>query len=518
MKKNRFGVALLSLCLLTALLFVGCGGKTAPPAAGTTGTDSGGESATEENWVPTLPRGLSFGTEEDPVQIRFLIAEPSMNKGGNFSERSICLESYDENDASASKVDAKVYGRNCLVEKNLGVLILPTVIDNAIIKNTLYNDLLSGVSDFDVLCGYQAHDTAIATAGLLADYNNLASLNADYIALNQDYWSQTYNEALAYKGKMFWITGDLSLRYLGGMYCTFVNMDRYKAMFEGDYGDLYDLVDDKKWTLDLMMTMSQAVWDDTDSSGAAEETDSVLGFVTEGGDMLDGMAIGAGVNFSERDESGDVSIVFVDNKKTQTAFSFAGKMYNFLYKGGYGAYVPEKFNHSATGMTIFASGKALFTHDKIYQAENYLTDMKNYGIIPSPMLDETQTAYRAAIHDGCTLFGLYRQSDSLPAAAATLEAMASISHSTVTSAYYDEALKLRYSRDPQSAKMIDLIRDSVYIDFAFGWGTSLCNIHNFFRTAVQKEPTSSMFRKDKSTWVQALEKLTDALGEVGQNR
>ena len=106
MKNNRIGVALLSLCLLTALLFVGCGEKTAPPAAGTAGTDSGGESATEENWVATLPRGLSFGTEEDPVQIRFLIAEPSMNKGGNFSERSICLESYDENDASASKVDA----------------------------------------------------------------------------------------------------------------------------------------------------------------------------------------------------------------------------------------------------------------------------------------------------------------------------------------------------------------------------------------------------------------------------
>ena len=91
--------------------------------------------------------------------------------------------------------------------------------------------------------------------------------------------------------------------------------------------------------------------------------------------------------------------------------------------------------------------------------------------------------------------------------------MASISHSTVTSAYYDEALKLRYSRDPQSAKMIDLIRDSVYIDFAFGWGTSLCNIHNFFRTAVQKAPTSSMFRKDASEWKGALEKLITALEE-----
>lgn len=512
MKKNRIGVSFLLLCLTLALLFTGCKGQKAPPED-TAATDTGEDSKTEENWVPTLPRGLSFGSETDPVQIRFLIAEPSRNKGGRFSERSICLEDFDETDTSASKVDSKVYGRNCLVEKNLGVLILPTVIDDGIITNTLYNDLLSGVSDFDVLCGYQAHDTAIAAAGLLADFNTLGSQDADYIALEQDYWSQTYNEALSYKGKMFWITGELSLRYLGGMYCTFVNLDRYKAMFEAEYGSIYDVVEAGEWTLDTMMTMSRAIWDDTDASGKADENDSVLGFVTEGCDMLDGMAIGAGVNFSERDSDGDISITFADNSKTQKAFSFTGKMHSFLY-GDYGAYVPEKFNHSATSMTIFASGKALFTHDKIYQAENYLTDMKNYGIIPSPMLDSEQNGYRAAIHDGCTLFGLYRQSESLAAAAATLEAMAAISHTDVTTAYYDEALKSRYSRDPQSAKMIDLIRDSVYIDFAFGWGNSLNAIHNFFRDAVQKEPTSSMFRKYASGWKEALNKLTASLEEA----
>lgn len=512
MKKNRLCTAVLLLLLSGAMLFAGCGKKTPPQQ--NPDTSGGGESeSTEENWVPTLPRGLSFGTEENPVEIRFLIAEPSRNKGGRFSERSICLEEFDESDPTVGAVDSKVYGRNCLVEKNLGVLILPTVIDDGIITNTLYNDLLSGDSSFDILCGYQAHDTAIAAAGLLANYNDLASRNANYVSLDQDYWSQTYNEALSYQGKMFWITGELSLRYLGGMYCTFVNMDLYKANFEETYGSIYSVVDDMEWNLDLMMTMSKAIWNDTDLSGKADEGDSVLGFVTECCDMLDGMAIGAGVNFSERDDDGNITLTFTDNSKTAKAFSFTEKMHNYLY-GEYGAYVPAKFNHSATSMTIFSSGKALFTHDKIYQAENYLTDMKNYGIIPSPMLDSDQTAYRAAIHDGCTLFGLYKESDSLPAAAATLEAMAAISHTEVTTAYYDEALKSRYSRDPQSAKMIDLIRDSVYIDFGFGWGNSLNAIHNFFRDAVLKAPTSSMFRKYTSTWNDALAELLEALEQV----
>ena len=513
MKKNRLCTAVLLLLLAGAMLLAGCGRKTPSPEK--PGTSGGGDESgsTEENWVPTLPEGLRFGTEEDPVEIRFLIAEPSRNKGGRFSERSICLEEFDENDPMVGAVDSKVYGRNCLVEENLGVLILPTVIDDGIITNTLYNDLLSGVSSFDILCGYQAHDTAIAVAGLLANFNDLERLGADYVALEQDYWSQSYNEALSYKNKMFWITGELSLRYLGGMYCTFVNMDLYRANFEQQYGNIYDVVDSMEWNLDLMMTLSKTIWSDTDLSGKADEGDSVLGFVTEGGDMLDGMSIGAGVNFSERDENGDITLTFTENGKTAKAFSFTEKMHNFFY-GDYGAYVPAKFNHSATSMTIFASGKALFTHDKIYQAENYLTDMKNYGIIPSPMLDSEQTSYRAAIHDGCTLFGLYKQSDSLPAAAATLEAMASISHTEVATAYYDEALKSRYSRDPQSAKMIDLIRDSVYIDFGFGWGKSLNNLHNFFRDAVEKAPTSSMFRKYISTWRASLAELTEALEAV----
>lgn len=514
MKQNKIRMSALLLFLAFSMLFAGCSGKTDPSSnSGTTAGVEDDGSKTEPNWVSTLPSGLSFGTEEDPVEIRFLIAEPSRNKGGRFSERSICLEDFDESDPTVGAVDSKVYGRNCLVEENLGVLILPTAIDDGIISNTLYNDLLSGVSSFDILCGYQAFDTAIAVAGLLANFNDLERLDADYVALEQDYWSQSYNEALSYKNKMFWITGDLSLRYLGGMYCTFVNLDLYRANFEETYGSIYSVVDDMGWDLDLMMTMSKTIWSDTDLSGKADEGDIVIGFITEGKDMLDGMSIGAGVNFSERDENGNITLTFTDNSKTAKAFSFTQKMHDFFY-GDYGCYVPAKFNHSATSMTIFASGKALFTHDKIYQAENYLTDMKNYGIIPSPMLDGEQTAYRAAIHDGCTLFGLYKQSDSLPAAAATLEAMAAISHTEVTPAYYDEALKFRYSRDPQSAKMIDLIRDSVYIDFGFGWGKSLNNLHNFFRDAVDKGATSSMFRKYTSAWRELLTELTETLEAV----
>ena len=83
----------------------------------------------------------------------------------------------------------------------------------------------------------------------------------------------------------------------------------------------------------------------------------------------------------------------------------------------------------------------------------------------------------------------------------------------VTTAYYDEALKYRYSRDPESAEMIDLIRDSVYVDFAFAWGRSLNNIHNYYRTAVNSEtaPSVTTFKKGANGWNAKLELLLTAL-------
>ena len=43
--------------------------------------------------------------------------------------------------------------------------------------------------------------------------------------------------------------------------------------------------------------------------------------------------------------------------------------------------------------------------------------------------------------------------------------MAAQSWRTVTPTFFDLALKHRYSRDPETSAMLDLIKDSVYINF-----------------------------------------------------
>lgn len=56
-----------------------------------------------------------------------------------------------------------------------------------------------------------------------------------------------------------------------------------------------------------------------------------------------------------------------------------------------------------------------------------------------------------------------------------LEALAAQSYRTVTPAYYDVALKNRYSRDADTAEMIDLIRSSAILNFECIYNESIGN-------------------------------------------
>ena len=502
-KIKRLLLLLLTLALLLGALacFAGCD-KDKGKEEGTTVDNSGVTDETDNGYRDDLPSNLKFENEE----IKFLIGEVSSGLGGTFAERSIAIDGYAIGDAGTNTVDEQVYYRNLDVEDRLGVIISPHALSTAVTGSILLNDLRSGTSEYDVISAYQIHDIPMATEGLILNFNAMSQHSADYVDISKEYWDKSYSEALSYNNAMYWVTGDLSLSYLGGKYCTFVNLDLYNDALKDTYGDIYTLVENKGWNLDVMATMIEQiavsaddVWDETDT----------LGFVIENADQLDGMSIGAGVKFSVTNEAGEISIALSDTKTYPAGLEFAKKMWSILYDNNKGTYMAP-FKHSANSLGLFSQGTVLFTHNKILLAEIYLTEMESYGIIPSPMLNEAQGTYYAAIHDSCSMYGIYSQSSQIAAAAATLEAMASMSEAIVT-AYYDEALKYRYSRDPESAKMVDLISDSVYIDFAFAWGKELNNIHNFYRTFINEDKAPSNTSKYKNSWNVQLQKLLTAL-------
>lgn len=104
---------------------------------------------------------------------------------------------------------------------------------------------------------------------------------------------------------------------------------------------------------------------------------------------------------------------------------------------------------------MFQNDKGLLM-DMTFFYISSLRDMDaNFGIIPYPKYDEAQENYLSRI-EGCELTGVPVTADP-EFVSVVLEALASDSAKNVVPAYYDVALKTKYTRDEESAEMLDVI-------------------------------------------------------------
>ena len=488
MMRKIITVLLCLTILASAFALVGC------PAADTESGDQSKVDALEHL------KGLDF--EGDDIVIVYV-------EGGNgtFTARSLGLAA-DEDTGDA--VDSKVYERNSTVQSMLNVSIEPFegAVNFGDLSGTISSSLAASSGEYDIIAGYQYFDIGLAAEGYLINLNNLSSetYNADYLRLDADYWSARYNDALSYNGATYWITGDLALRYLGGMYCTFVNGDIYDSVLKPTYGSIYDIVKNNEWTLDKLFEMSEACYDDENGDGETDQDDR-LGFAIETSmDPIDGMAFGSAITFSVKTE--DTVDVYLRNKRT---VEFGEKMAKIIDSKSF--FAPDgKDSHNQ--MDLFASGNVCFTVASVFHAEVGLREMKNFYIIPVPKLNTDQTSYSSGIHDGCTIFSIPYDAPDVAASAATLEAMAAESKRIVTPEYYDSALKYKYTRDTEAAEMIDLIRDCAYTDFAAAWSEDINNIVHFFRENKDNLGTiSSKMGKLEKGWQTKMDDLLAKLDE-----
>ena len=93
---------------------------------------------------------------------------------------------------------------------------------------------------------------------------------------------------------------------------------------------------------------------------------------------------------------------------------------------------------------------------------NYLPGSSvDFGIAPIPKYDKEQQSYSTTLNYKYSLYMISRGTDIPEVAAYTLEALASESYRSVTPNLYEVAMKIRYTTDATSQRMIDQIRNGV---------------------------------------------------------
>lgn len=482
----------MSMLLLCAMLtsLAACGStaevETAPDMAADTET----ETETEKRWLDDVPEMDLGGTS-----IRFIL-EDGVND--NLTERSLVAEEDAEDIVSAA-----VYNRNLSISERLNVNI--EVIETVATPKAgemVRAAVIAGEDTYDVVGLYQYYSGHLAPDGIMLDLNTLPYNNFD-----REYWGGKYMDSMAYKGIRFWATGDMALRYTGGVYCTFVNADLALDVLPDV--DFYDVVLEGNWTLDTFSELSELAYSDLNGDGKADANDR-FGSSMSMEDPIDGMAIASMIRWSELAEDGTPYIT-LDNERT---YDFYDKMYKLVCENP--GFWKADSDDNKTVMTMFANGNVMMTVNKLFQSGIYLRDMDQaFYILPAPKLNAEQEHYNTILHDSCTLFGLPKTNSQPEATSAVLEALAAESFKAVSPAYYEVALKAKYTRDAKSAQMIDLIRENITADFAFQYSNYLNNIAHIFRTQLnsKNQQLASYVAKQVSAWDKKLAILLEKLEE-----
>lgn len=460
MINNKFytRIAALLLALLTMLTFASCGGGEGVTAdVTTTAVDTAAETQVQEedngrlNAKDNLPDDLDFNGAE--VRVLSRTGDPDT------------LIEFVSETATGEVVNDAVYDRNLAVQERLNVALTVIRNDSATRHKTL-NDIIrksvtAGSDDYDVLANAIYGAAPLTLEGM---HLNLAGL--PYIDTEQPWWSTPFIDITEYNGKHYMLTGELSQTMTSGTYAMFFNKNLFAEYFK-DEPSIYETVSDGEWTLDRLISYCTPVYEDLNGDGRANEGDRFGHFFTDKETLeCDAFTGGADIRLIEKLPDGS----YIYNGTAERTVTFIEKMNKLLFEDNNTCRTP---NNDETIMATMLRRETIFT-TWLLTGVNYLRDMDDdYGIIPIPKLDEGQENYTTFNHDGSTSFALPATVTNAELSCAFLEASAAETYRTVTPAYFETALKTKYSRDEESSRMLDMIVASSYQDFMYVFGQNL---------------------------------------------
>ncbi|MGM9682176.1 MAG: hypothetical protein ACI3XQ_01110 [Eubacteriales bacterium] len=359
-----------------------------------------------------------------------------------------------------------IYSRNLAIEDRYKVDIVTTEYVHTWQDKTFTDNLsvymTTGEDAFDLIAGYQYY---IAPTILNDWYINWQEV--PYMDLENPIWDNAVNDVMTINYRTYGITGDLSIAYWKHMSAIVFNKDMAATIGV----DLYDVVRNGDWTFEYMKQISEQVASD-------DGTTAVYGFVSD-----------RSVGIDSFKEAFDIPITKTDNNG-KLYFTVATEKVDGIVETLKTFYASPAASHDVDTLREddpsdkFIAGEALLATQRFEMIERLRKIDLDYGIIPYPKWDSSQEEYRTAVCDGASLFLLpYTAPDTEFVGLITM-ALAERNYSDVAREYYELVMSSKSARDPESAEMLDLIRESTVTDFGYVYSGCLSGVGHLFRKAV----------------------------------
>ncbi len=487
-----------TLCLIFAgvLLLSSCAtGEKTPDSTvpETDGADTVHEETeiTRENTPDNLPSDLKFNGETVIFHVR-----------GDDS----CIKEFQVEELTGEIINDAIYQRNIAVSDRLNVNLDVAVgdgwekYDNTVSAIRASIQAADGV--YDVIAGWSARIPSLSLEGLFLDAQTIP-----YLDLEMPWWNQSCRTELKIGDRLFFVTGDITQSIINSMYVYVFNQ---KVAADHGIEDMYTVVNEGRWTLDYVRQQTADLGTDLNGDGKMDEND-FWGLATFQINGMDNYMQSARVSLMSRDAEG-MPVLDVDMERMT---SLVEKVYALCFENP-GCHV-EAGDKNSIVFAAFKEDRALYTTMTMGEVRTDLAEMESdFGILPFPKLNEAQSEYGTRVQDALTLFSVPIDCQKVDIAGATMEAMAAENYRKVTPTVYDVAMKKKYSRDPESAMMIDLIQQSVLINFESIYNESIGSPWFIMRFMMERENKdfASYWAKEESKVEKALQKAVKQIREM----
>lgn len=501
MKHNRLSTklmaALLAVLMLTLPACSGSGDSTDTTAAPS--TQSTGETTAPVETGPALDQYGREIVEADLPDVKFEGETFTVHTRGNVEKYEWLAE-----EVTGEALNDAIYKRNNTIEEKYGITL------NIVAQGSwsdyasttlpqLQASIQANTGEYDLIAGYAAPFSNMATTGMLYDLNTLQHIDFD-----KPWWWNNFKEASAINGVNYFGLGALSLSAIYSMAAVFFNPEIMEEVNTGV--DPYQLVLDGKWTWDKMNELGTNAVKELDGDNIMGAGDRWgMGFVGNV-NTTNMYGVASGETLSSRDADGNPVIDVNVERMGNVIDNMIKLVYNEnAYVGG-----------EADVRKMFINGQTLFESSWLYYAQTQIApSVESYGVLPVPKMSEDQENYATWIQGGMHMYSIPIDVKDVERASILTEAFAAETYASLLPAYYEVILKARYFADEASSQMMDIMYDSVSFDFVRLYDGQI-GIQSTIKDSVtaQQNTFASSFAAFKKVYDK---KLTTFLNKVETN-
>ncbi len=360
-----------------------------------------------------------------------------------------------ESDLYGELIEDAVKRRNDMVEQLYNVTL------NVIKSDSYYNDILldcqSNLGTYDAIMPTLSQLSLLAGQGYLYDLESLENFDTE-----APWYDKNCTEAFSISNQLYFTTGDITILNKVNTPSILFNKDMAKKYFPEK--DFYQLARDKEWTFDVLVECAKEVASLVTADGSYSDQ-NIYGMVSSYGDAS-GFYGASGELICAKDSD---DLPYLALGQSQRSTTLAQRILQTMNDGAnrWLIYAQEcEAPIWETSFEVFYAGRALF-RPSAFSATTKLRSLSQieFGVLPMPLMDETQTEYFSYCGSGETAgIAIPICAQDPEFSAYMIDAYSAWAKNYLTKAYYEVNLRYRDLRDDESEEMLDIIFGNIVYD------------------------------------------------------